>query len=311
MKTIKRTLNTKALASIFGVQNVLKQNQLLFYKVLSAILMVSVVFKMVRGWVSQLLSAISEVSLSTDETLLIIACFSFLILMVSLFSFAYMHMKLKALTAEKVAVKQEKYQEYFAGVVSTNHEDTIIKNKKQHNHTFLNKDDLFDTENRAVLLKELKNIHSFIKGAEKARLKELYLAFGFVDELRNKLESVQWVSRVEAINEVKQFGLTDFYHLVRRRLEDSNPNVRKAALSVSIDLVDNPLDILGDIKQRLSKWEEHLFVKALERMPNHRLPYFAKQINLFPAHSAFLHRMTEHFNQVPGKKEAPALQVVA
>ena len=311
MKRIAQAPSNGWLTSLGKAQSKLKNNPLLLYKLLSAVLFVIVASRYIQKAFNSLANLSIGLEFTSKELLLVLCCLTFLILVISLFSFTYLHMKMNGLTRERTTEKQEKYQEYFAGVVSSNHEETIIQDKKQHNHTYLSKEDLLDTENRTVLLKELKNIHSFIKGAERARLKELYLAFGFVDELKAKLESSQWVVRVEAINEVKQFALSDFYHLVEEKLKDVNPSVRKAALSVCMETTQNPIEVLGKLEEPMSRWEEHVLIESLDRLPNHRLPYFAELVGKYPTHSEFLLGMTERFNQYLIEKIPKKMHAVA
>ncbi len=293
-------------------QNQLKSNPLLFYKSICVVLCAGLSYNFVIDFCSKIYATVSSgPNLSLNSILLIIVILSFLGLIVSLGSFLYMQRSLQNIAKDRMIEKQEKYQQYFAGVVSAIHNDNIQFEKYVNADSGLEKEDLVEPENREILLKELKSVHSIIKSSEKARLKELYLGFGFIEDLKSKLQSPYWVKRVEAINEIKQFDLSDFYSSVNDSIRDSNINVQKSALALCLDINENPIEVLLNIRSPIGKWETHLFVKALEKRPKQSIPIFSDYIDEYPEHIEFLDNMSRYYKQWYRKEPTTALHVVA
>lgn len=196
--------------------------------------------------------------------------------------------------------KRQQYQNYFASSIAEDENKSAFEKKNkltQQNKEHLSIEDLTNTNNRQLLLNELKGMYSFMSGSEKIRLKELYYALGFIDGLPDKFKSPDWVQRVEAIQEVKQFEVAKYYPTIFKLINDPNETVRRNSLIARIDLTENPLDILKDIHTKLSIWEKHNIALALEKLPKHRLPNFQDLIKKHFIHHEFLHEMKVHFNQ--------------
>jgi len=197
--------------------------------------------------------------------------------------------------------RQQKYQKYFAGTVAQNSNPLKLNQSKNSiankNREHLSIEDLTNIDNRILLLKELKAMHSLINGEEKLRLKELYYGLGFIDDLPTKFLSSDWVRRVEAILEVKQFEVSKYYPTIFKLINDSHSTVRRNSIIARIDLEENPLKILEDLNSKLSIWEKHSITLALDKLPHHLIPNFQDLMRTYPIHHEFLSEMKTHFNQ--------------
>ena len=140
-------------------------------------------------------------------------------------------------------------------------------------------------------------MHAMLSGDEKNSLREIYYALGFIDELRPKFLSFDWVKKVEAISEVKQFEVTEYYDTIRNLALDANKQVKQSAILALLQTEKSPLDILNHIDQPLSRWEKHHILRAMEQLPSSEIPVFGQLKSRWPRHTDFLNELGEHFLQ--------------
>jgi len=213
-------------------------------------------------------------------------------------SYVMIHLRISTTIEKREKKKSDKFQQYFSSVIISR--DAVMEkyhlpshNKEERVH--LSKEDLFDVNNRVLLLKELRAMHSLVSGSEEQKLTELYYALGFVDELLDKFRNADWVLRAEAINEVAQFKVVSLYDTVDDMILDQNETVRQNALIAKMKIVDQPLSILEKIKRPLSVWEKHQIFLTLKSLPAHRLPSFTDLSDKYLRHTEFIGEMKTQF----------------
>ena len=120
---------------------------------------------------------------------------------------------------------------------------------------------------------------------------------GFVPELEARLASKSWLTRVEAIQEIRQFQVTTYYPQVFEMINDVHETVRRNAILSRIVLDPDPINILHDINTPLNTWERHNILSALEKLPSHKVPLFCTLYLEAPMHVEFLKELCLHFHQ--------------
>ena len=246
-----------------------------------------------------LLSNANGGSFFEDSKMISLAlCISFFTcLLIVLKIFGFLTISSKNNLGRKEIRKQLKYQDYLIDLISSHEVDEIFA-KKRVMHNFLTKDDFYDKHNRRLLLNEIKAMHKVLAGKKKDKLRKLYLSLGYIEDVKDKLLSINWDSRVEAILEIKQFDLELYYHLIDKFLADKNENVRKNALDVSIQINDQPLSLMEKIPYPLTRWEKHLFLKTLSTLPISQIPDLSVYYSNHQDHNEFIDEMRSHFNQI-------------
>ena len=241
---------------------------------------------------------LEEVNLSRVQLISIIGFLSFVVSIIALYTISHVYVT-KNLT-KKSLTQSERYQEYFGTVASDSINKTSTNNfnrKQSQAKPYLSINDLNDVNNRKILLKELTSIHAMLTGDEKNSLREIYFALGFIDELEAKFLSFDWVKKVEAISEVKQFRVEDYYPTVRNLVLDSNKQVKQTAILALLETEKSPLDILDHIDKSLSRWEKHHILRAMEKLGTSDLPIFEDLHTRWPRHKSFLTELGNHFMQ--------------
>ncbi len=212
-----------------------------------------------------------------------------------LMAYALIHLRLTRSEEKRNKAKISEFQQYFTSII-TSDSTTNKLIKSQHQRTYLTKSDIYDINNRAILLKELRSMHSLVGGRDQRRLEDQYYALGFVDELEDKFQSPEWVERAQAINEVIQFKVTSYYKHINKLLIDKNETVRQNAVVAKIKLDDQPLDILKTIDRPLSVWEKHQMFLAVKALPSYKLPSFKELLVEKSIHYGFIKDLEMQLN---------------
>jgi len=205
---------------------------------------------------------------------------------------------------KEITAKKEKFQEYLSFVVTTHVQGNFMHDNHGYAPIFLNKEDLLSERNRKLFLKELKSIHSMLDGREKETLRDLYLGFGFAGEVKKKIFSRKWEHRIEAINEISDFSLNQFYPILVSCLNDKNKYVRKAAFLKYAELKTNPIDALNYVEGKLNGWEKQVILENLKKRTSEVVPLFSSFKEKYAMHVDFLDELSEIFNQ---KKMEPVV----
>ena len=233
----------------------------------------------------------------------------------TIFIASVIHTHLSDNKEKDVKSHKEKYQDYFNDVISPKdlQVDQYFNKTKSSSKSHLELTDIVDPKNRTILLSELKGMHSIITGQEKDRLRELYFGMGFVPEIKSRLESSSWLTRVEAIQEVRQFQIRSYYPKVFDMINDAHETVRRNAILSRIVLDPDPINILHDINTPLNSWERHNILSALEKLPSHKVPLFCTLYLEAPMHVEFLKELCLHFHQktVLEQEQKPSHSIVA
>jgi len=204
-------------------------------------------------------------------------------------------------------IRREKYQEYLSFVVTTHIEGDFMHDFNDVDAIYLSKEDLQDEMFRQIFLTELKSIHAVLEGKEKETLRDLFLGFGYAAEVPEKLFSRSWEKRIEAINEIGDFNLHQFYPILVSCLNDKNKYVRKAAFLKYASLKSNPIDALHFIEGKINGWEKQVILENLKKRSNELVPLFQNFKEKYPGHSDFLDELTEIFDQKPKKNKVLTL----
>jgi len=200
-------------------------------------------------------------------------------------------------TEKEFTAKKEKFQEYLSFVVTTHVQGEFMHDYNEYDPIYLNKEDLQNEKYRKLFLHELRSIHSMLEGKEKETLRDLYLGFGFASEVQQKIFSRKWEQRIEAINEIGDFNLNQFYPILVACLHDKNKYVRKAAFLRYASLKTNPLDALNYVRGKINGWEKQVILENLKKRTNEMVPLFKNFKEKYQIHSDFLDELTVLFNQ--------------
>jgi len=251
---------------------------------------------------ANLLSVLSDTNFSSinlrfreiDSTLLQLGGFLLSALGI-LIAYALIHLRLTRSEEKRNKAKTSEFQQYFTSIITA--ESTTNKFiGTQHPRTYLTKSDIYDVNNRSILLQELRSMHSLVGGRDQRRLEDQYYALGFVDELEEKFQSPEWLERAQAINEVIQFKVTSYYPHINKLLIDKNETVRQNAVVAKIKLDDQPLEILKTIDRPLSVWEKHQMFLAVKALPAHKLPSFKELLIDKSIHYGFIKDLEMQLN---------------
>jgi len=202
---------------------------------------------------------------------------------------------------KQTSAKKEKFQEYLSFVVTTHVQGNFMHDYNEYDPIYLDKTDLQDDKLRKLFLAELRSIHAMLEGKEKETLRDLYLGFGFAAEVQEKIFSRKWEQRIEAINEISDFNLNQFYPILVSCLNDKNKFVRKAAFLKYASLKTNPIDALNYVEGKLNGWEKQVILENLKKRTNDMVPLFQSFKEKYHTHADFLDELTELFNQQPKK----------
>ena len=238
--------------------------------------------------------------ISDSNDLLLVLTFIFLGLISFIFISSIIHSALREDKEVTLEGHKNKYQSYFAQHISqpSSSVGKLFDAETDANEdVYLSVDDFAESKNRAIMLSELKGMHAMIEGEEKDRLRELYFTLGFVPELSSRLSSAHWVTRAEAIQEVRQFQVKSYYEKVFTMVNDSHPKVRRVAVVSRVVLDNDPMSILYDVKSPLSQWERHNILSALKKLPSHKIPLFCTLYLEAPVHVEFLRELCIQFHQ--------------
>jgi len=198
---------------------------------------------------------------------------------------------------KELAVKKEKFQEYLSFVVTAHVQGEFMHDYNEYDPIFLNKEDLQNDTYRKLFLQELRSIHSMLEGKERETLRDLYLGFGYAAEVQQKIFSRKWEQRIEAINEISDFSLNQFYPILVSCLHDKNKYVRKAAFLKYASLKTNPLDALNYVEGKINGWEKQVILENLKKRTNEMVPLFQNFKEKYQIHAEFLDELTKLFNQ--------------
>lgn len=214
----------------------------------------------------------------------------FLVLALGILAFyALIHLRLSSSEKIKTKLKTSEFQQYFTSIITgDNKSDNYLNEPSSQSRVHLSKIDIYNVNNRAILLKELRSMHSLVGDTGKSRLEDQYFALGFVDELEDKFQSPDWVERAQAINEATQFKVASHYSFINKLLLDKNETVRQNAVIAKMKLDDQPLEILKSINRPLSIWEKHQMFLAIKAVPYHKLPAFNELLLNHTIHKSFI-----------------------
>ncbi len=232
---------------------------------------------------------------SVQSLIIGIGFFTSLLILVKIFGF--ISITTKNTLSRKEIKKQLKYQDYLVDLITSHEVEDIFSTKRVMNN-FLSKEDFYDKNNRKILLNEIKAIHKVLEGNKKEKIRKLYLSLGYIEDVKDKLLSVNWESRVEALLEINTFNLELYHHMVEKFLRDKNDNVRKVALEICIQLSEEPLSLLSKIPYELNRWEKHLFAKTISSLPISLIPDLSVYFSHRQDHNQFIDELRSQFNQI-------------
>jgi len=239
--------------------------------------------------ISQLQSALHLYFTENKNVRLIVGLIFILsIIFGAIIVFGLSHIRVNRKATERRKENKEKYQHFLSGVIA---QEVNIANQDfldKTDYTHLSFKDLFEPECRKDLLAEIKSLHEVIVGKERERLTQLYKALGFVDELKNRMDSDQWIDKVEIINEIKQFKLKQYTGYVKSCVNDKDNNVANVAFSAMVEEFENPLDILELIEGPLNRWEKHVIYQNLKSLKDFNHLDFLTLLRQHPNHVSFL-----------------------
>ncbi len=237
-----------------------------------------------------------EKSNSMSRRLLISIGLSIIVL-VTIFSFSLAHNFIIKKGSEQRKKVANKYQDYLSHIISeSNNNFQNYKSGSRSEKVSLTKDDIYNVNNRAVLLSELKGMHSLIAGNDKTRLSDIYFSLGFVEELSEKFKSTEWTLRAEAITETLQFKVQQYYNLVNKLVNDHNLTVSQNALVASVSINKEPLAAFRKINRKLSQWDQHCIIDELKKLPRHKLPRFDKIVLDNTINQEFINELQQYFH---------------
>jgi len=211
-----------------------------------------------------------------------------LFVVTALVIFGFSHIIKNKKTVKRRANNKEKYQNFLAGVVS---QEVILENGHfldAADYTYLSFKDLTDPESRQDLLVEIKALHDVIVGKEQERVSQLYKALGYIDDLKDRMQSDKWIDKVEVINEINQFKLFKYTDFIQQCVDDKNKNVANVAFSAMIERLDNPFEILTFMDGPLNRWEKHVIFQKVKKMDNLQDLEFLSLLRTHPKHVSYI-----------------------
>lgn len=197
------------------------------------------------------------------------------------------------------AAKKEKFQEYLSFVITSHAESNYMHDYNEYDPIYLDREDLNNEKYRRLFLAELISAHLLLDGKEKELLRDLYLGFGFASEIPAKIFSNKWEDRIEALNQISAFQLTQFYPILVTCLSDSNKYVRKTAFLKYAGLKSNPIDALNYVEGKVNGWEKQIILENLKSRAHELVPIFKNFKEKYPANADFLDELTKIFSQEP------------
>lgn len=120
----------------------------------------------------------------------------------------------------------------------------------------LSNQDVTNEFNRSVLKTNLLDLHRFLNGNEKEKLRELYLILGFATTALSHLKSKNPYKRKNAIAELSQMDIREAYDSIFQMINDASEVVRDAAIHARAELDMSPLAMLKELSHPFTPWQQ-------------------------------------------------------
>jgi HEAT repeat protein len=216
--------------------------------------------------------------IESDPTLIFIwfLIIFFIIATVVILSATILIRKKKNSDLEKTNTLNERYHQFLSELASGNYTDKALEIMSADKETTLalNKEDFTKPFNRKTLLKELLSLQKDLAGEAAYKLREVYLTLGYKEESLKKLKSLDWMKRVEGIQELKQMDIKDGYQPLFKLVNDRNQLVRLEAILARMKMDVNPLSLFEELEDDLTDWEQLRIHNLLHRLPLQDIPSF-------------------------------------
>ena len=230
------------------------------------------------------------------------ACLFVLTMIWGLVTYTIIHLRKNKIRLSFFNEKQEKYQDFFSDIIVQDYQQGFeVANKTS---TSLQMEDVALDENRELLLHELKEMYINIAGCEKSRLRDIYLACGFAEDLKDKIESKKWDVRKLALEEISAFELTAHYSKIKTLLDDDHQTVRHSALKFYSAKSANPISVLAHLTSPLSLKEKHIITEEAKKRKDKVAYDFPALIADHPSHAKFIRKLSRIINHELKAKRA-------
>lgn len=160
-----------------------------------------------------------------------------------------------------------------------------------------------------ALLEEILLLHRNLRGEETTRLQGLFLTLGLKKASLQHLQSNSWRKKVKGIQELSQMQVLDSYPHIAPYLNDTNINLRTAALTAKIILDKQAFSFLEDKNSLLTNWQQVQIHKALQKIHPEQIPNFSRWLHTEnESVICFCLKMIHHYDQIINDPEAfPAI----
>ena len=229
-------------------------------------------------------------------------CLFILTMIWGLVTYTIIHLRKSKIRLSFFNEKQEKYQDFFSDIIVQDYQQGFeVANKTSAS---LHMEDVALDDNRELLLHELKKMYANIAGCEKSRLRDIYLACGFAEDIKAKIESKKWDIRKLALEEISAFELTAHYSKVKTLLDDDNQTVRHSAIKFYSAKSANPISVLAHLASPLSLKEKHIITEETKKRKDKVAYDFPALIADHPTHAKFIRKLSRIINHELKAKRA-------
>lgn len=220
-------------------------------------------------------------SLASQETILYylyLTIFGFILLSLVFVGITIVRRTTHNKKQQQIDDLRDKFQMYFAELVSEDYEDDMLKmlDSTEEINLSLSLEDISNPIHRSILLEELLAANKYIAGKSASKIRETYLTLGFKEYSLQQLKSSDWQTVVKGIQALSAMDIRDAYTSIFELVHHSNPKISEAAMVAHIQLSSDPLAFLDNFKGILTDWHHHRLHHALNKLNFDDVPNFER-----------------------------------
>ncbi len=245
--------------------------------------------------VSQYLAGKEHVSdgIGTEQFLffILILCVVFFVLSIGMIAFMLIRRKrqIKKKAFENLLV--DRYQAFLSGFLILPIDDAFLGIQKQNELSCrLESKDISEPRRRKLLSREIYALKKNLSGQQESQLSNYFFGLGLQTEVETMLNSYNWTEKVNAMQMIESFNISEFLPMVRKYVNDKNRELAIHAIGLIMS-VEKSTDVLYDINQHLNNWECHKIVNVIKRL-NLKTEHMDKLKMIIRAEDSFLHNLS-------------------
>lgn len=206
----------------------------------------------------------------------------------------------------------ERYQNYLAEFTATSLAELFETEGVTSNNTYrLETQDLRKRSRRQLLARQIFELHQQLSGTQATALKTLYLGLTLFEDTKRHLRSQRVDVAIQAMREVKAYGLMELLPTVEELLQSKQEALREEALLVCLELVPDNLALLERFPEVLNNWWRHRILCALQRKATVSEAHLDQLLSAETHHAPFYRELKAELFPTPVHYEVMIEQMAA